>query len=466
MIALAKLIVKITIYLITTLLSAQTMVGSWGGTLEVQGTEIPLVFNITEKENKYITTLDSPSQRAMRLPTKMTTISGEDVIIDASGIGIVFTGKYKNEKIVGTFRQNGLELPLTLEKKEGNIKKNNRPQEPKKPYPYKEEEVFFENTQANGIKLAGTLTLPNDRKNPPVVILISGSGPQNRNEELLGHKPFLVLADHLTRKGIAVLRFDDRGTAKSEGEFKGATSLDFATDVEAAITYLKTRNKDIDVSKIGLMGHSEGGLIGPIVASRNKDVAYMVMLAGLGVSGDKVLLKQARRSLELSGVTESDISYNENYSKKIYELTKSLKGEVLEEKVAAILKEMQKNAPKAIQEQLTDDAIKRQIKMISNTWMLGLLNYQPIEYLSKINCPVLAINGEKDFQVDAKMNLNGIREGLQIAKNNDVTIKELKDLNHLFQTSKTGAFSEYATIEETFSPKALLLISEWINKRF
>ncbi|WP_459209759.1 alpha/beta hydrolase family protein [Aquimarina rhabdastrellae] len=465
MISIAKIIVKAALYLLTTVISAQMVTGSWSGNLDVQGTKIPLTFNITQEDQTYITTLDSPSQGAMGLATSSTKIDGKTIHIDASGLGIIFDGNIEGKSIKGTFKQNGMELPLTLTPSKDEINKPVRPQEPKKPYPYIEEEVTFINKNADNITLAGTLTLPKNVKKPAVAILISGSGPQNRNEELLGHKPFLVLADHLTRNGIAVLRYDDRGTSESKGDFATATSYDFATDVEAAMEYLKTRT-DIDANKIGLIGHSEGGMIAPIVASTNKNVAFVVMLAGLGATGEEVLLTQANKNIEMLGASQDVIDFNTSYTNKIYKVTRNFKGESLKKELAKIFKEMGENAPEMFKSELSEAGIKRRIELFSSDWMLGLLNYNPQKYLSKVTCPILAINGEKDVQVDAKANLNGIETILKQANHKDFTTKELKDLNHLFQTSTTGAFSEYQAIEETFAPKALLLVSNWIKERF
>lgn len=452
------------VFLMVINLSAQDITGSWKGVLKVQSIEIPVVFNVSKANDLYTSTMDSPSQGAMGLPTDKTIFENNVLKIEMSKLGIFYEGTFEVDSIKGVFTQGGLPFPLELVK--GKYKQKKKLQEPAKPYPYISEEVFFENLKGGNIKLAGTLTIPKGIKNPPVAILITGSGAQNRDEEILGHKPFLVLSDHLTRKGIAVLRYDDRGVAKSEGEFSIATSYDFADDVEAAITYLKTRNDVVDINKIGLIGHSEGGMIAPIVASKNKDVSFIVLLAGPGITGKEILLTQSRKALELSGLTSEDIDINEKYSKKIYDACLDYKGENSKQEILNIFNEMKDNSSDRLKTQLTDEAIQQQIKTITSPWMLTFIKFDPIEYLSKVNCPVLAINGEKDSQVLPKINLNGIENGLKMANNKDVTILEIKELNHLFQTSKIGSFSEYASNKETFSPKALEIISDWINKRF
>lgn len=278
----------ISILLITLIasltLTAQDITGQWNGILKVQGTQLRLVFNVSKSDNGYSSTMDSPDQGAKDIPVAKTTFENPSIKFEVTNAGIEYLGAIKDNEIVGIFKQGGMELPLNLSREVLEKEEVKRPQEPSKPYPYYSEEVTFPNTKAN-ISLAGTLTLPEKKGNFPVVILITGSGPQNRDEELLGHKPFLIISDHLTKNGIGVLRYDDRGVEQSTGDFSSATSADFATDVESAIDYLKTR-KEIDKSKIGLVGHSEGGLIAPIVASESKDVSFIVLLAGTGIRGD------------------------------------------------------------------------------------------------------------------------------------------------------------------------------------
>lgn len=459
-----RIIIGFIAFLMVIKLSAQDITGSWNGVLKVQSVEIPVVFNILKDNNVYKSTMDSPSQGAMGLPTDKTVFENNVLRIEMSSLGVVYEGTYEDKLIKGVFTQGGLPIPLELTK--GKYVQKVKSQEPSKPYPYLSEEVFFENPKAGNIKLAGTLTIPKGVNNPPVVILISGSGAQNRDEEILGHKPFLILSDHLTKKGVAVLRYDDRGVSKSEGDFSIATSYNFAEDVEAAVSYLKTRKDVVDTDKIGLIGHSEGGLIAPIVASRNKNISFIVLLAGPGITGKEILLTQSRKALELNGLNTEDIEVNEKYSSKIYDVCLDYNGENSKQEILTIFNEMKDNSSDILKTQLTDEAIQQQIKTITSPWMLTFIKFDPKEYLSKVTCPVLAINGEKDSQVLPKINLSGIENGLNIANNKDITIEELKDLNHLFQTSKTGSFSEYASNKETFSPIALNLISDWINARF
>lgn len=454
----------ITLFLFISTSSAQEITGDWYGQLAIQGTKLRINFHVSEKNGSYTTTMDSPDQGANGIPTTKTIVNNNVLEIILDNMKINFIGELKEDKIDGIFKQNGMEFPLMLTHNEIEKESLIRPQEPKKPYSYKSEDVFFINSKANDIKLAGTLTLPNNIKNPAVAILISGSGPQNRNEELLGHKPFLVISDYLTKNGIAVLRFDDRGVADSEGTQKNATSADFATDVAAAVAYLKTR-KDIDSNKIGLIGHSEGGFIAPMVIAKDKSIAFFVSLAGPGIDGAEVLITQTQKAFELAGASKDHVDFNNKMSKNIFDFVKTINDkQKLKETVKNYLLEVRKTAPESIANELTDNGINNQVKSITSAWMSYFIKTDPKQFLTKINCPVLALNGEKDFQVLPKLNLNGIKESLK--HNKDVTTIELESLNHLFQTCETGAFSEYSEIKETFAPKALKLMADWINKRF
>jgi hypothetical protein len=339
-----------------------------------------------------------------------------------------------------------------------------RPQEPLKPYIYYSEEVTFQNKSAN-ISLAGTLTLPSKDGNFPVVILISGSGPQNRDEELMGHKPFLVISDYLTKNGIAVLRYDDRGVGQSTGDFKTATSADFATDVQSAVAYLKTR-KEINKKKIGLVGHSEGGIIAPMVAAKSKDVSFIVLLAGTGIPGDQLLLLQQELISKASGVSDSDIKKSIEMNTKIFEIVvKSNDTKKLKLDVTNLINDTLKNDKNAkIPEgEMQVDYIKNQVDQMTSPWMQYFIKYNPAIVLEQVKCPVLAINGEKDLQVPPKENLMAIKNALLKGGNKNVKTKEFPNLNHLFQESKSGSPDEYATIEQTFSPVALEEVMNWIK---
>ena len=339
---------------------------------------------------------------------------------------------------------------------------------PKKPYPYREVEVSYPNKSA-GISLAGTLTLPPGPGPFPAVVLITGSGAQDRDESLMGHKPFLVLADYLTRRGVAVLRSDDRGVGGSTGDHTKATSADFATDAEAAVAFLKAQ-KGINPAKIGLMGHSEGGLIAPIVAAKDpKGVAFLVLLAGPGVPGDEILALQSVLMMKAAGMDAKTVDESSAVAKKMYAAIRTEKDEAAAQKaLEAIAKASLATLSPDDLKKLGPDpmaAVQAQFKTLQSPWFRYFLTYDPRPTLAKVKCPVLAINGEKDLQVAPGQNLLEIAKALKTAGNRDVTTRELPGLNHLFQSSKTGSIAEYATIEETFNPEALKLIGDWITSR-
>lgn len=445
--------------------TAQDITGQWNGALNIQGTQLRLVLHISKSEAGFSSTMDSPDQGANGIPVTSTAFENATLKFEIANLQAKYEGLLSADGIItGTFTQGGQSFPLVLSRQVAEKKIIVRSQEPVKPYPYYSEDVSFENKEAN-IRLAGTLTLPQQLGKFPAVILISGSGPQNRDEELLGHKPFLVLSDYLTRNGIAVLRYDDRGTAASTGNFKTATSADFATDAEAAIAYLMSR-KEIDVKKIGLAGHSEGGLIAPMIAARNKDVAYIILLAGPGIKGDALLLLQEKLIAKASGATEEDIKKTELTNSKAFEMVNSATStEKLQTDLTNYLKQtirenLNAEIPAGMSE---DDFIKAQVKQICSPWMQYFIKYDPTPALEKTKCPVLALNGEKDLQVPPKENLAAIQKALKKAGNKKATVQELPGLNHLFQQCKTGAPDEYAGIDETFSPRAMPEIVKWIQ---
>ncbi|MEG0849226.1 MAG: alpha/beta hydrolase, partial [Flavobacterium sp.] len=357
----------------------------------------------------------------------------------------------KDNIVVGKFTQGGQSLELDLSKETIQKQVYARPQEPQKPYPYYTEEVKFENKTDN-VVLAGTLSLPKKEGNFPAVILITGSGRQNRDEELLGHKPFLVLADYLTKKGIAVLRFDDRGAGESTGDFSKASTIDFSKDVQAGVDYLKTR-KEIDKKKIGLIGHSEGGLIAPIIAGNSKDIDFIVLLAGPGLRGDVLLLLQTELIERQSGVSNEEIKKRQEILKGAYDLVvaSSANDENFKNSVSTYFNsKFDENQAKAATNQITSN------------WWYTFIKMDPVVALAKVKCPVLALNGSKDLQVPAEVNLQVIEKTLAKAGNKKVTAKILPNLNHLFQECKTGSPDEYEKIEQTFSPIALEEISSWV----
>jgi fermentation-respiration switch protein FrsA (DUF1100 family) len=347
-----------------------------------------------------------------------------------------------------------------------------RPQEPEPPYPYYEEEVIFQN-EKDGVRLAGTLSLPLAKGKFPAVVLVTGSGPQDRNETEFGHRPFLVLADHLTRLGIAVLRVDDRGVGRSTGNFSEATSEDFADDALAAVKFLRTR-REIAPGKIGLLGHSEGGLVAPLAAAQSSDVAFVVMMAGPGLKGDQVIIGPGGIDRECGWLSAQLIVENRAAQERIFSIIKQDQDLKLAE--AGIRKEaeifvtlagrIKAEAPESERKTAATVAavIEGQAQLFLSRWFRFYLTYDPTVALMKLKCPVLAVNGEKDIEVPARENLEAIRRALAASGNKDYTVLMLPGLNHLFQTAETGAISEYEQIEETISPLALDAVSDWILK--
>ncbi|MDR7132725.1 pimeloyl-ACP methyl ester carboxylesterase [Algoriphagus sp. 4150] len=446
---------------------AQDITGQWHGALKVQGIQLRLVFNVEQTENGYSATMDSPDQGAFGIPVTSTGFENGILKISITNAKINYEGTLGDDGIIiGVFNQAGQSAPMNLSREAIDKASVKRPQEPKKPFPYRSEDVIFENKQAE-ISLAGTLTLPEQTGSFPAVVLISGSGPQNRDEELMGHKPFLVLSDYLTRNGIAVLRFDDRGTAASTGDFGTATSVDFATDVASAVQYLQSR-PEIDKSKIGLIGHSEGGIIAPMVAGNSQDIDFIVLLAGTGIRGDKLLLAQQALIGEASGMSPNQLAENELISKKTFEIVMKDQGEEeLKSEIKSYMTQVFRNIPaENIPEGMSEEEfVTAQVDQLTSPWMQNFIRYDPAPALEKVSCPVLALNGEKDLQVPPKENLQAIKAGLEKGGNKNVTTMELPGLNHLFQEAQTGEPSEYASIEQTFSPKALEVILGWIKEQ-
>lgn len=452
--------------LISFVARAQDISGQWYGILKLPGAQLRLVLNLSKNNNAYTATLDSPDQSAKGIPASSVEYSNMTLKTAFSNINAEYQGTLDaGNRIKGTFKQNGMSYPLEFGREVLEGPKVLRPQEPSKPYAYYTEDVKFEN-QKEKITLAGTLSLPSKTGNFPVVILISGSGPQNRDEEIAGHKPFLVIADHLTKNGIAVLRYDDRGAGQSTGDFNAATSENFATDVKSAIAYLKTR-KEINLKKIGLIGHSEGGLIAPMVAADSKDVAFIVLLAGPGIPGDQIMTKQNRLLGKAGGMPDQALDKSEQMNKKIYAVLKQkLNLAETKKQIKVLLEEDHNNAPsdQKLSDRDREAVISRMVNSIVSPWTQFFMTYDPAKALENVKCPVLALNGEKDLQVPPKENLEAIKIALEKGGNKSFITKELPNLNHLFQESKTGAPSEYGTIEQTFSPAALTEITTWIGQ--
>jgi hypothetical protein len=432
------------------------IVGNWIGTLKIPSVELRVVFRITKTEDGLFKAFtDSPDQQAYDIPVDEVVFENSNVRLEIKSIGGAYEGKLVDDTTIeGFLKQGGESMPLTLKKVDKVPSPPNRPQTPQKPYPYNEEEVTYENKSA-GVTLAGTLTLPRSEGTFPVVLLITGSGPQDRDETVLSHKPFLVLADYLTRQGIAVFRVDDRGVGRSTGDFSQANAEDFAGDVFAGVEYLKSR-KEIDPKYIGLIGHSQGAEIASMVAAQSQDVAFIVLMAGLGIDSYDNLVLQDFLSVKQAGASDEEAEWVRNWVKRFYAIP-------LEEKDDAVAKQKLLDLYAGIKEEDKHSA----------KWMGGItlnpdyairykLSFDPPPFLKKVQCPVLAINGERDVQVPPKENLQGIEEALKAGGNQHYTIKELPNLNHLFQTVQPGGETDYGKIEETISPIALKIISDWV----
>lgn len=422
--------------------------GKWYGSTDVGGFKMRIVFDIAQPDGNYSATMLSPDQTSQEIPVTSITYINNELSIAIANINFKYTGKLNAEGIIeGAFVQNGQSFQLNLAREKIEVAK--RLQDPEPPYPYQAEDVTFPNEKA-GIKLAGTLTMPNGAAPFSAVVLVSGSGPQNRNEELLGHKPFLVLADYLTRRGIAVLRYDDRGVGESEGNYAQAGISDFATDAEAAMDYLKTR-KEINKEKIGIIGHSEGGCIAFMLAAEQKP-SFIVSLAGAGVDGQHLLRIQREALFIASGIPEVHIAQFNDYMAQAQTIAIEAKTKTdIEVGVTELFKG-------TLMEKQTEPAIEQ----LSSPEIISFLKYDPAPYFKKINCPVLALNGMKDLQVPCGVNLDAILNGISANGNKQVMTKPYFNLNHLFQTANTGLPSEYGAIEETFNEEALKDIIDWI----
>ncbi len=440
----------------------QRIEGTWQGLLSVQGTELKVVFHLKHADGDYQGTMDSPDQNAFGIPLSYVVFHDSLLELRVSNLGISYRGRLISQrKIEGTFTQGGGQFPLTLSTEPPQKSKLVRPQEPLKPYPYQDEEVYFKNSDST-LTFGGTLTTPDSGSLFAAVILISGSGPQDRNEEIMGHKPFWVIADHLTRQGIAVLRYDDRGVAKSTGNHNAATTADFAEDAEAAWAYLQSRT-DIDPDRIGMLGHSEGGLIAAMVAARREEIAFIVMLAAPGIPGDQLLLEQIESVGLSTGKTPTEISAQQEITAGIHELVHKFQHS---DSLSIMLKDYLYQAFERTQMDIPDgatldDLVQLQINVATSPWYRFYISYDPAQSFQMLKCPVLALNGDKDIQVSS-INLEQIKQQVKTGGNQQITVKEYRGLNHLFQEAESGAISEYAIIDQTIAPQVLHDIAEWI----
>ena len=444
---------------------ASRLVGSWHGSLETGTATLRLSLAVARDSTGsligYFTSID---QGNARIPATLVA-QGDTLKASMPSVGGEYAGVLNaaGDTMAGVLRQGGGALPLQLVRGGPSAAARPRPQEPQSPFPYRTMEL--EIASVGGVRLSGTLTLPDGRGPFPAVVLVSGSGPQDRDESLMGHKPFLVLADHLARRGIASLRYDDRGIGTSTGTFGGSTSADFADDAEAAVRVLRG-TQGVMRDRVGIVGHSEGALVGQMVAARSRDVAFLVMLAGPGVRGDSLLLLQTRALLGAAGASADAVERTARINRRIYAaLTAGADSAETMRRVHAAEAEYLA-ALAAAERPAAERALAAGHAGMFDPWTRYFLAYDPAPVLRRVRVPVLALNGTLDLQVAHAENLAGIAAALKAGGNRDYETVALPRLNHLFQTASTGAVSEYATIEETMAPAALERVVAWIVRRF
>lgn len=452
---------------------ASVLPGTWHGTLRLGSASLRIVFNVELKDGALQATMDSPDQGARGIPVSKITLADSVAVFEVKAIGGVFEGRLSSDgsSLTGSLKQGGGAFPLILQRAEmsptptmqgsASISAPSRPQLPSEPYPYAAIDLEFPNAKA-GIRLAGTLTVPEGQGPFPAVVLVTGSGAQNRDEEIMGHKLFLVIADYLARRGIAALRYDDRGVGGSGGTFSTATTFDFTDDALAAVSFLSGR-PEIEPKRIGIVGHSEGGIVAAIAASQNPYLAFIVLLAGPGVRGDELLLLQNEALARASGAAASLIAEAKALNGALYEIAmKDLPVAEAKKDIIALLKSMAKGSAGGDAGNALDAEAERIAGQLLNPWMRCFLSIDPALYLSTVKIPVLAMIGSKDLQVPAEENLGAIEMALTKAGNSEFRLIRLEGLNHLFQSAGTGLPDEYASIEETFAPKALAVMGDWL----
>jgi pimeloyl-ACP methyl ester carboxylesterase len=453
-----NLLVLICLLLGINSLTAQKIQGIWSGTLKIQETQLRINIHVDgNSESGYSAKFDSPDQGAFGIPFSVVSFENNKLACSDKAMGIAYEAELEHDELKGVWMQGGMSLPLNLVRgTEPTLP--NRPQEPTGDLPYKSKDVEVINAKA-GVTLSATLTIPAGDGPFPAVILVSGSGPQDRNSEVFGHKPFLVLSDYLTRNGIAVLRYDDRGVGQSTGDFGTATSLDFAQDAEAAFNFLKSQ-PTINPKKTGIIGHSEGGMIAPMVAATNKEIGYVVLIAGPAVSIDELLIAQTTAIAKSNGASDDEIAPVVDFNNSFYQYVQNQTS--VDSSLNNLEDFLAKNSPKNSDGETEPiDEMKKYLTPMLTPWFQYFISYNPQENLSKMKCPVLAIYGSLDLQVPSTLNINVLEPIFQKSKIKH-TIIELKNHNHIMQVASTGSVNEYVQIEQTFSPEALETISNWI----
>lgn len=445
--------------------AAGSISGTWMGKIESGGQSFRMVLHIKSDSNRVVCTLDSPDQGALNLPTKGASFIANALKVDASNLGASYHGDMQagDTLITGYWIQDGSSFRLDLSRQDKAVTLN-RPQEPVAPFPYTSAHVTIDNI-AGRSQLSGTVVIPKGVGTFPAVVLLSDIGPHNQDGEVMGHKPFWVIADYLARNGIASIRFDDRGVGKSSGNFKAGTTVDFAGDAAAAFKLLYS-NPKVSKKKVGIIGHGEGGVVGAIVASAEPKVSFVVLLASLGLSGEEVLIQQARAISNASGLPASAAIEAEQTNRAMYEIIKREpdNSKAVTELTALAWKIANNQQSLSVEEKNNVvEGISKSFSAILTPWYRSFLVLDPAVYYSKVKVPVLALCGAHDLEVNAQANLPAIEAALRDAGNANFKVLKLDDLNHLFQHCKTGLPAEYGTIEETISPDVLRVVKDWIK---
>ncbi len=452
-------------------INTELLQGTWEGKLEVQGTTLRIRFHLQAQEGGgWQAKMDSPDQFQYDIAMDTVVFYEEgDIELLLTAAKAFFRGRLaalEQGYIEGHWNQGGAKLSLKLEKNK-DFRPRVLPQTPQPPFPYRSEEVTYRNNKAD-IQLGATITLPADTGRVPAILLITGSGAQDRDETIAGHKPFWVIADHFSRRGYAVLRVDDRGVGQSGGNTANSTSADFVTDVRASIAYLK-QHPDIDPKRIVLMGHSEGGLIAFMTAAvARRDVAAVVSLAGPGLPMSELLLQQISDIAQQQGMGEKYLEIGKKFNETLFDFIikdkkDKMKANDLLEKIRPHFDALSAEERDSLE--LNEASLLQSIAQLFNPWFRYFIKIDPTPYIKKTSCPILALNGSKDIQVAAAPNLEAICRIARQARHRDVTCTEIPDLNHLFQTCNSCTIQEYGELEETFSPAVLKAIDTWLYSR-
>ncbi len=448
--------------LLTNWVISQNLNGNWYGLVDIQGQLFRVQYILEENSGVWSARFLSPDQSASEYPCDKVTITSDSVIMSLSQMQITYRGKRNqgDKAIEGNLFQGESATPLVLSKTEAIKPVRSRAQNPKEPFPYKIEEVAFINNESGNL-LSGTLTVPEGKGPFPAVILISGSGPQDRDETMLDHKPFWVLADHLSRNGFAVLRYDDRGVGESKGNFYTANSRDFAGDALAALTFLETKNF-IDKTKTGFAGHSEGGYIAPMAAVMSSSVDFIISLAGSGVSGKDILHKQTIDVEKMEGLSPEQAEKDAKKNDDIFEILRNNPDSAAA--ASAIYAYLENSQAASLATIPNFEEYKKYHNSFFNSrWLRFFAEHNPADDWAKVKCPVLALNGDKDLQVDSDVNLNAIANALDAGGNTNFKTIKYVGLNHLFQPTETGRVSEYENIKTTIDPEVLADITNWLK---